>query len=70
MATAVTRGYAWIHDQKLRRIREDEDGLSLLAYALGAALIIAPLAIAMMTFGSDAASSASTAVAGALEAAG
>ena len=31
-----------------RRLREDEEGLSLLAYALGSAVIVAPLVIVLL----------------------
>ena len=47
-------------------LREDEQGLTLVAYALGAAIIVVPLALLLVTFGSDAVGSAETAVDGAL----
>ncbi len=47
-------------DWKLRRIRDDEDGLSLVAYALGAAFIVVPMAIALFLFGQEASSRADT----------
>ena len=41
-----------LHDHKLRRdLKRDEEGLTMLAYALGAAVIIVPLAAAVLTFG-------------------
>ncbi len=40
----------------------DERGLSMLAYALGAAVVIGPLAVAIWGFGSDAATDAKTQV--------
>ena len=41
-------------DWQLRRLRDDEAGLSLVAYALGAAFIVVPLAIALFLFGQQA----------------
>jgi Flp pilus assembly pilin Flp len=44
-----------LHDAKLRRdLRRDEEGLTMLAYALGAAVIIVPLAAAVLTLGNSA----------------
>ncbi len=41
-----------LHDAKLQRdLRRDEAGLTMLAYALGAAVIIVPLAAAVLTLG-------------------
>ena len=41
-----------LHDAKLRQdLRRDEEGLTMLAYALGAAVIIVPLAAAVLTLG-------------------
>lgn len=41
-----------LHDHKLQRdLKRDEEGLTMLAYALGAAVIIVPLAAAVLTFG-------------------
>ncbi len=43
------------HDAKLQRdLRRDEAGLTMLAYALGAAVIIVPLAAAVLTLGTRA----------------
>ena len=39
---------------RLSELREDDEGLTLVAYALGAAIIIAPIAILMAGFGDDA----------------
>ena len=59
----VLKGFVKCQDRRLQRqLHQDEEGLSLLAYALGAALIVAPLAIAMMVFGMDAADSADSQV--------
>jgi hypothetical protein len=52
MAEAYTRGLVRFHDQALRA-RRDEAGLTMLAYALGAALVIIPLATALFLFGGD-----------------
>ncbi len=44
-----------LHDRKLQRdLKRDEQGLTMLAYALGAAVIIVPLAAAVFAFGQDA----------------
>ncbi len=44
-----------LHDARLRRgLRRDEDGLTMLAYALGAAVIIVPLAAAVLAMGNSA----------------
>ena len=44
-----------LHDHKLQRdLKRDEEGLTMLAYALGAAVIIVPLAAAVLTFGQGA----------------
>lgn len=60
MRNLLRRGYVKLHD---RPLREDEAGLSLLAYALGAAFIVVPLGIVMFVFGSDAANKATNDVA-------
>ncbi len=47
------------HDHKLQRdLKRDEEGLTMLAYALGAAVIIVPLAGLVLAFGSSAVSDA------------
>ncbi len=52
MQTRVTRAFATYHDWRLRRqLERDEAGLSLVAYALGAAFIVVPMAIALFLFG-------------------
>lgn len=44
-----------LHDHKLQRdLKRDEEGLTMLAYALGAAVIIVPLAAAVLAFGEKA----------------
>ncbi len=55
MRTVMTKAFVLAHDRKLqRKLQQDEEGLSLLAYALGAAVIVAPLAVLLFSFGSDA----------------
>jgi len=46
-----SRLFAQWHDQSLRRLHADRDGLSLLSYALGAAFIVVPIAISLFLFG-------------------
>ncbi len=49
------------HDWQIRRrFDKDEEGLSLVAYALGAAFIVVPMAIALFLFGQQASGRAST----------
>lgn len=56
-----------MHDRKLQRdLKRDEEGLTMLAYALGAAVIIVPLAGAVLAFGQTAVTDAGTKVDGAL----
>ena len=52
--------YAKHQDWQLRRLRNDEAGLSLVAYALGAAFIVVPMAIALFLFGQEASTRADT----------
>lgn len=52
-----------MQDRRMQaRLEADEEGLSLLAYALGAAVIVAPIAILLLSFGQDAVADAETAV--------
>ena len=68
MRTVMTTAFVGLHDRRLQRqLQQDEEGLSLLAYALGAAVIVAPLAILLFTFASGAVTSAQSAVDTALE---
>ena len=56
-----------LHDRKMQRdLKRDEEGLTMLAYALGAAVIIVPLATAVFAFGMDAVNDAGAKVDGAL----
>ncbi len=52
-----------LHDAKIQRdLRRDEEGLTMLAYALGAAVIIVPRAAAVLAFGKTAVTDAGTEV--------
>ncbi len=52
MQTRVTRAFATYDDWRLRRqFQGDEAGLTLVAYALGAAFIVVPMAVALFLFG-------------------
>ena len=51
-----------------RRLREDEEGLSLLAYALGAAVIVVPPVIVLLPVVQDATTAVEDAVAAAIAA--
>ncbi len=56
-----------LHDRKLQRaLKRDEEGLTMLAYALGAAVIIVPLAAAVLAFGNSAVTDAGVKVDAAL----
>ena len=58
------------HDRKLQRdLKRDEEGLTMLAYALGAAVIIVPLAGLVLAFGTNAVSDAGDKVNSAINAA-
>ena len=55
MRTRVNQTFVKYHDwQAHRRFEQDEVGLSLVAYALGAAFIVVPMAIALFLFGQQA----------------
>ena len=61
MQNRATRMFVKYHDWQARRqISQDEEGLSLVAYALGAAFIVVPMAIALFLFGQQASSRADT----------
>lgn len=56
-----------LHDRKIQRdIKRDEEGLTMLAYALGAAVIVVPLALAIALFGTGAVDDAALKVDGAI----
>lgn len=46
---------------RLHTLRRDDDGLTMLAYALGAAIVVVPLAFAMFGFGDSTVDSAKNA---------
>ena len=59
MQNRATTMFVKYHDWRARRrFESDEEGLSLVAYALGAAFIVVPMAIALFIFGQDAATKA------------
>ena len=61
MGNRVNRTFAKYHDwQTHRQLNNDEEGLSLVAYALGAAFIVVPMAIALFVFGQEATTRADT----------
>ncbi len=61
MRSPVNHAFVKYHDwQTRRRFDKDEEGLSLVAYALGAAFIVVPMAIALFLFGTQATGRAST----------
>lgn len=57
----VLRATARVH-----ALRRDDDGLTMLAYALGAAIVVVPIAIAMFGFGDSSVDTAQKAVDGAI----
>ncbi len=61
MRQQAVRTFVRYHDWQIRRrMDRDEQGLSLVAYALGAAFIVIPMAIALFLFGKDASDRADT----------
>ncbi len=71
MKNLATKAIVKIHDRKLQNdLRRDEEGLTMLAYALGAAIVIVPLAILVVGFGTKAVNDAGAIVDTALSAAG
>ena len=58
-----------MQDRRMQqKLEADEEGLSLLAYALGAAVVVAPIAILLLSFGQDAVADAEAGVDAALAA--
>ncbi len=54
MKNLATKAIVKLHDHKIQRdLQRDEEGLTILAYALGAAVIVIPLAILVIDFGTD-----------------
>ena len=67
MTNPTQRLVVRMHDAKIQRdLRRDEEGLTMLAYALGAAVIIVPLAGAVLLFGNTAVNTAGDQVNGVL----
>ena len=65
----MTKFLVKLHDRKVHfDMRRDEEGLTMLAYAFGAAVIIVPLAAAVFMFATDAVDEAEDVVNGALAA--
>ena len=62
MRNRVVQTYAKYDDWRFQRrdLNADEEGLSLVAYALGAAFIVVPMAIALFLFGQEATGRADT----------
>jgi Flp pilus assembly pilin Flp len=68
--TLATKYFVKLHDRKARLdLKRDEEGLTMLAYALGAAVVVVPLAIAIALFGTSTVEQSQTAVNGAIDAA-
>lgn len=68
MKNLATKAIVKLHDHKIQRdLQRDEEGLTILAYALGAVIIVIPLAILVIGFGQDVVTDAGTAVDGALD---
>ena len=69
MRRLTDRALVKLHDRKLQRdLRRDEEGLTMLAYALGAAVIVVPLAAAVFLMGEGAVEEASDRIDDALKA--
>lgn len=63
MRNVMIKTFVKLQDRRMQaKLHEDEAGLSLLAYALGAAVIVAPIAILLLSFGQDAVADAESAV--------
>ena len=54
--------FARCHDWALAPLSRDEAGLTILAYALGVALIVVPIALAVALFGTNVVSGADSAI--------
>jgi len=60
MRARLVSGYIKLNDRRLVRLGEDEAGLSLLSYALGATFIIIPIAVTLAFAGLGAAEHANS----------
>lgn len=65
MRNLMTKTFVKLQDRRMQ-MHQDEEGLSLLAYALGAALVVVPIAAALLTFGEGAVTDAEAVVDGAI----
>ena len=69
MKNLATKAIVKLHDHKIQRdLQRDEEGLTILAYALGAAIVVIPLAFLVIGFGTSAVTDAGVIVDGALPA--
>ena len=66
----VAHGFMRGHNVVLERLSRDETGLTMLAYTLGAPVIVVPMAVAFTLFGVDAVTGAEAAVDGAIHTVG
>lgn len=65
--TLATKYFVKLQDRKAQLdLKRDEAGLTMLAYALGAAVVVVPLAIAIALFGTDTVEQSHSAVNGAI----
>jgi hypothetical protein len=62
------RNFCWSLYTRTVVVSQDEDGLTMLAYALGAGAVLAPLALAIFGFGVDVSNNAEAVVEAAVSA--
>ena len=60
MRHLLLTAYVHLEDRRLRRLRQDAAGLTVLAYALGAAFVVVPLTAALYFFAQDSAETTSS----------
>ena len=65
MRNLMTKTFVKLQDRRMQ-MHQDEEGLSMLAYALGAALVVVPISAALLTFGTGAVTDAEAVVDGAI----
>ena len=58
LCTAFVKG----HDRRCRRLHDDDHGLSLVSFALGAAFLVVPMAVGLFLFGDQASDKAAEAL--------
>ncbi len=68
--TDVAAAFARCHVWALAPLSRDEAGLTILAYALGVALIVVPIALAVALFGTNVVSGADSAIDAAIHSVG